>query len=588
MGLPTGHILNGRYRIDSQIGQGSLGAVYAAWDTNLNMPVAVKEQGIASPEAVRRFTRQARALAGLRHLGLPYVIDHFSLPEQGQYLVTEFVNGQNLQSLAVQQAGGLSEHSVLPWFIEVCDALSYLHQQDPPVLHRDVKPANIRITPQGHAVLVDYGIGPTAAPADPPAADLPSADPAQQPAAALPPAPGPRPSSNPFSAPEAGQPSADGRADLYALAASLYAVLCACPPLSAAARQSGGELTPPRRLNPGVSTTCEAAIQQALQLDPQRRFQSLAAFKEALRSAQRAALPPAQVDTLVMPPAAASAAATLHSPPTFPATQKAPEPVLAAAPYAAAHGPVYSASAPTAYVAGPFVDAGGFPPGAPPPDRYIPLPAEPGSSRRAGLPLALLIPAGLLACLVLVGAIGLGAWLVLSAGRAASTAGPALNAAATLTAEAPSPAAGSPTAVSPTASHTPAPTAAPSATLTATWTAAPASPTFTLPPSLTPSYTPTPVQSNWQPCPGTYFSRLHVGDTASVSQDPPLPNRMRAQPNTASTILGFIQPGEQVSVIGGPVCSNEWIWWQVKSLHSGLSGWTAEGDSGGYWLVPEN
>jgi len=88
------------------------------------------------------------------------------------------------------------------------------------------------------------------------------------------------------------------------------------------------------------------------------------------------------------------------------------------------------------------------------------------------------------------------------------------------------------------------------------------------------------------PCTGSNFSRLYVGDIAYVSFDPPLPNRVRRDPNTASEILGVLQPGERMEIIGGPVCSNQWIWWQIHSQSTGLTGWTAEGDNKSYWLVP--
>jgi hypothetical protein len=61
---------------------------------------------------------------------------------------------------------------------------------------------------------------------------------------------------------------------------------------------------------------------------------------------------------------------------------------------------------------------------------------------------------------------------------------------------------------------------------------------------------------------------------------------VRTQPNTDGAVLGFIQPGEEIDILEGPICSNQWIWWRVRSLTSGLTGWTAEGDDSGYWLVP--
>ena len=153
---------------------------------------------------------------------------------------------------------------------------------------------------------------------------------------------------------------------------------------------------------------------------------------------------------------------------------------------------------------------------------------------------------------------------------------------------------GNPTAVVPLASATAAPsliptqgiaptlTTVPTNTLPPTQPASPTSPSTTLPaPTSTPVARPT-----WMPCTGSYYSRLYVGDIASVSFDPPLPNRVRREPNTASEILGMLQPGERMQIIGGPVCSNQWIWWQVRSQATGLTGWTTEGDANSYWLVP--
>ena len=131
-------------------------------------------------------------------------------------------------------------------------------------------------------------------------------------------------------------------------------------------------------------------------------------------------------------------------------------------------------------------------------------------------------------------------------------------------------------------------------TLMPSWTSV-----LTLPPSQTwiptliPSVTPSPSPSftpetypTWQACMGALPSRLHVGNLAFVSHDPPLANRVRKKPNTSSAILGYLQPGEKMEIIGGPACADEWVWWQVRSLASNLTGWTAEGDKTTYWLVP--
>lgn len=134
----------------------------------------------------------------------------------------------------------------------------------------------------------------------------------------------------------------------------------------------------------------------------------------------------------------------------------------------------------------------------------------------------------------------------------------------------------------PTQLDLPTLTAFPTNTLPPTQPANPTSPATASPPATTTLV----AKPTWLPCAGAYYSRLHVGDIAYVGFDPPLPNRLRREPNTASEVLGMLQPGERMEIIGGPVCSNQWIWWQVRVQATGLTGWTAEGDAANYWLVP--
>jgi len=106
----------------------------------------------------------------------------------------------------------------------------------------------------------------------------------------------------------------------------------------------------------------------------------------------------------------------------------------------------------------------------------------------------------------------------------------------------------------------------------------------TLRPALT--FTPTLTAGPWMACSDAYISRLHVNDRVYVSYQPALANRVRSQPNVNSKIVGSIKPGEQVKILDGPSCSNQWVWWYVRSDVNGLKGWTSEGDSKNYWLVP--
>jgi len=92
--------------------------------------------------------------------------------------------------------------------------------------------------------------------------------------------------------------------------------------------------------------------------------------------------------------------------------------------------------------------------------------------------------------------------------------------------------------------------------------------------------------ATWQACPDAPKSRLHVGDEAVVGSDPPTANRVRQQASSSSTKVGTINPDEHVEIIGGPQCNQGLVWWEIRSLSSGLTGWTAEGDNSSYWLVP--
>jgi hypothetical protein len=96
----------------------------------------------------------------------------------------------------------------------------------------------------------------------------------------------------------------------------------------------------------------------------------------------------------------------------------------------------------------------------------------------------------------------------------------------------------------------------------------------------------TPATGTWMPCQDSYPSRLHIGDRAYIAYQPPLANRVRSQPSLDANIIGGIQPGETMQILNGPSCANHWVWWNVRADKDGLKGWTAEGDSENYWLMP--
>ncbi len=264
MPLTTGQLLNNRYRIVALLGQGGFGAVYRAWDANLKVPCAVKENFDTSSSAVRQFEREASILATLRHANLPRVTDHFIVEGQGQYLVMDFIEGQDLEVMLERSSGRLPEAQVVQWLAEICDALDYLHNQEIPVIHRDIKPANIKLTPSGRAMLVDFGIAKVYNP------EIRTTLGAR----AL------TPGYSPFE--QYGQAPTDARSDVYALGATAYTLLTGKVPAESIARMAGAPLEPVRTLTPEVSPVVEHAVLHALQLMPDQRFQSAREFKLAL------------------------------------------------------------------------------------------------------------------------------------------------------------------------------------------------------------------------------------------------------------------------------------------------------------------
>ncbi len=265
MPLTTGQTLNDRYRIVSLLGQGGFGAVYRAWDLNLNRAVAVKENLEASETAARQFTREASILANLHHPNLPRVTDYFFIPDQGQYLVMDFVEGKDLQTLLEEKGVPLSEGDALAWVSQICDALTHLHAHKPAIIHRDIKPANIKITPEGKAVLVDFGI----------AKVYDANAPTTLGARAITPGYSPQEQYG-----RGGK--TDARSDVYALGATLYALLACREPVECVERSMGVPLPAPRSLNPAIAPRVEAAILRAMAMRPDDRFQSMAQFKAAL------------------------------------------------------------------------------------------------------------------------------------------------------------------------------------------------------------------------------------------------------------------------------------------------------------------
>ena len=251
---------------------GGMGSVYRARD--LHFPsvvklVAVKEMiNRASDPLVRKtivqnFEREANILATLNHLSIPRIYDYFT-EDNRSYLVLEFIHGKDLEAIINETGGFLTEERVLGWAIELCDVLSFLHNHKPdPIIFRDMKPSNVMVNPADHIILVDFGI----------------AKPFQvgQKGTMI--------GTEGYSPPEQYRGEAGPLADIYALGAAMHHALSRRdprlePPFSFAER-------PLRKINPAVSAELEAVINCALQYNPEDRFHSAEAMKEALVAAGR-------------------------------------------------------------------------------------------------------------------------------------------------------------------------------------------------------------------------------------------------------------------------------------------------------------
>src|SRR6266550_5985019 len=125
-------VLQGRYRIMRQLGQGGMGAVYEAVDERLDTIVALKETFFAEEKLRKQFEREARLLARMHHPALPRVSDHFNEGD-GQFLVMQYVAGEDLSVMLTQKNGPFRQAEVLRWADQLCDALDYLHTQDPQI-----------------------------------------------------------------------------------------------------------------------------------------------------------------------------------------------------------------------------------------------------------------------------------------------------------------------------------------------------------------------------------------------------------------------------------------------------------------------
>ena len=292
MSLAIGQIIYNRYRIARLLGQGGMGAVYRAWDLSLNIPVALKElvpePGIdpATLAQLRaQFQGEAQVLAGLVHPNLPRVTDYFEWGGNA-YLVMDFVEGEDLDTLIARQ-GPLPEAWVVSWAGQLLDALAACHAHH--IVHRDIKPHNIIIHPDGRAVLVDFGLVKLWDPRHPQTQRIVRGMGTPE-----------------YASPEhygLGGRHTEPRSDLYSLGATMYHALTGQEPLSAIDRwATPSSFISPCCLRADLQPGVESAILRAMAVDINQRVQSAYEMVAALgvRTGARVgpAVAPSQVSVL--------------------------------------------------------------------------------------------------------------------------------------------------------------------------------------------------------------------------------------------------------------------------------------------------
>jgi serine/threonine protein kinase len=269
-------LLQNRYLILRLLARGGMGAVYEARDERLGNIVALKETLFVDEAMRTAFHREASILATLRHQALPKVIDHFTEGD-GQFLVMEYIRGEDLSMILRINGSPIPQAEALAWADQSLAALEYLHSQRPPVIHRDIKPQNLKLNERGEVILLDFGLAKEAA-----------LDTTRAPRSV-------RGYTLNYAPLEQIQGTGtDPRSDLYSLAATFYHLMTGAVPPNAVSRATalieGREdpLRPAHQLNPRISPAVSDALERALTLDRNHRPASAAALRAELRRSARA------------------------------------------------------------------------------------------------------------------------------------------------------------------------------------------------------------------------------------------------------------------------------------------------------------
>lgn len=287
-------VLQGRYRIVRQLGQGGMGAVYEAIDQRLDTTVALKEMLFADERLRKQFEREARLLARLHHPALPRVSDHFS-EDDGQFLVMQYIPGDDLSEMMARRRGPFPANQALTWADQLLDALDYLHTQDPQIVHRDIKPQNLKLTARGQIILLDFGLAKGQAGEISRVTTTASIF-------------GYTPNYAPLE--QIQGLGTDSRSDLYSLGATLYHLLTGVKPpdaLTRAAAIVNGQPDPllkASEANAEVAPQVDQVLAKAMAQNREQRYATAVDMRKALHGAEQAStvVERGEAETVLFPP----------------------------------------------------------------------------------------------------------------------------------------------------------------------------------------------------------------------------------------------------------------------------------------------
>lgn len=248
-----GSVVDGKYEILKEIGKGGMSVVYLAMDKRLNKQWAVKEirkkgNGKNDEVVINSLIAEANLMKRLDHPALPRIVD---IIDNGTtiYVVMDYIEGESLDKI-LQEYGANSEEVVIEWAKQLCDALGYLHSQKPPIIYRDMKPANIMLKPEGNIKLIDFGI----------AREYKEQNLADTTVLGT----------KGYASPEHyGSRQTDARSDIFTLGMTLHHLLTGIDP-----RPDDYIYASVRQWNPELSDGIEAIIDKCTAIDPDNRYQN--------------------------------------------------------------------------------------------------------------------------------------------------------------------------------------------------------------------------------------------------------------------------------------------------------------------------